>query len=212
MTIEHLDEKGQPCALHAKATIEQLLALAIVGSRTPGFHHDVASKLQGLMMSLDEISELAEKDQQISRAAEAALDALREVLELLKVNRALAKPPTRTAVTLRELLDLAAARVYVALDGPIVDATLHVAAPRMMHALSLALDAAGGPGRGRALSMSSRIDGNHVELRLGWSSAAPSDSAESLAIATFVLECEGGSLRCAEAGSHLILRLPVSAM
>lgn len=211
MTIEHLDEQGQPCTHHAVATIEQLLCLALVGSRSPGFHHDIASKLQGLMMAIDEISELAENDAQISRGAATALHALREVLALLNVNRSLTKPPVRTAVALREILERASARVYVSLDGALVEATVDVAAPSTIHALSLAFDVAAGPGRGRTLPVTAQLDGKHVELRLGCATSPPTESAESLSLATFVLGRDGGSLRCTSNGSHLVVRLPLSA-
>src|SRR6187401_1499018 len=103
------------------------------------------------MMSIDEIGELAENDAQLSQAAATALSSLRDVLALLNVNRSLTKPPTRTAVALREILDRACARVYVSFDGVLVDATVEVAAPSTIHALSLAFDVAAGPGRGRTL-------------------------------------------------------------
>jgi len=70
-----------------------------------------------------------------SSSAPPSLESLREVLALLNVNRALAKPPVRTAVPLRELLDRAAARVYVTLQGALVDAIVHVSAPSTIHAL-----------------------------------------------------------------------------
>jgi len=58
VTIEHLDDQGRPCTKHPSATIDELMVLAVIGSRVSGFHHDIASKLQGLMMSIDEIGEL----------------------------------------------------------------------------------------------------------------------------------------------------------
>jgi hypothetical protein len=185
--------------------------LALIGSRAPGFHHDVASKLQSLMMSVDEIGELAQNDEQIRRAAETALEALRQVLALLNVNRALTKPPARTAVALREILDRASSRVYVSLVGTLIDATLHVAAPSTIHALALAFDVAAGPGRGRSLAATARVDGSHVELRLGCSPSSPAEAPESIAIASFVLGRDGGSLHCTADGAHLVLRLPLSA-
>jgi peptide/nickel transport system substrate-binding protein len=49
--------------------------LAAIGSRTPGFNHDIASKIQGVMMALDEIVELS-RDVDVQRAAETAQTAL----------------------------------------------------------------------------------------------------------------------------------------
>lgn len=211
MTIDHTNDKGQPRTRHPVTTTDQLMNLALVGSRAPGFHHDIASKLQSLMMSVDEIGELAETDAQIKRAADTALEALREVLALLNVNRALTKPPVRAAVPLRELLDRASARVYVTLRGVLVDATVHVSAPSTIHALALAFDVAAGPGRGRMLPATALLANSHVELRLTCSLPAPAESAESITLASFVLARDGGSLACAEDGSLIVLRLPLSA-
>ena len=47
-----------------------LYALATLGSRMPAFHHDAASKLQSLMMALDEISELTSADAVDLRSAD----------------------------------------------------------------------------------------------------------------------------------------------
>lgn len=210
MKIAHHNEQGQPCTRHAPAAPEQLMNLALVGSRASGFHHDIASKLQSLMMSIDELGELAEADEQISRVAETALQALREVLALLNLNRALTKPPARTAVALREILERASNRVYVTLVGTLVDTTVNVAAPSTIHAVSLAFDVAAGPGRGRSLAVTAELAAQHVELRLTCSSVTSPESSESLTIATFVLVRDGGSLYCTEDGSQLVLRLPLN--
>jgi len=212
VTVEHLDEAGQPCTRHPTATIDELMFLAVIGSRAPGFHHDVASKLQGLMMSVEEISELGNGlDPQIGRAAETALDALRDILALLNVNRSLTKPPTRTSNALGDLIKRASERVYVSLTGEIVDATVEVSAPSTIHALSLVFDVAGGPGRGRTVAATSRIDGTHVELQFVASPSPPHGVAESLAVATYVLGRDRGSLWCTADGSHIVARLPLVA-
>lgn len=211
MILDHLDEEGKPCSVHAPGTLDELMVLAVVGSRAAGFHHDVASKLQGLMMALDEIGELGQSDPALTRATEAALDSLREVLAQLNGNRALTKPPTRTAVAFREIVARASERVYVALGGELVDATIEVHGPTTIHALSLAFDVAAGPGRGRTLPATARLDGTHVELRLGCAPSPQSNSGESLAVATFVLTRDRGSLHCTADGKHLVLRLPLVA-
>ena len=110
----HVDERGAACAHHASATAEALLQLALVGTRAPGFHHDCASKLQGLLMALDEISELtADGSDDLRSAVEAATEASRELNALLSTNRALTKPPARAPIALGELVSRAAARVAV---------------------------------------------------------------------------------------------------
>lgn len=212
MTVEHLDEAAQPCTRHPNATLDELMFLAVIGSRAPGFHHDVASKLQGLMMSVEEVSELSHGlDPQIGRAAETALEALRDILALLNVNRSLTKPPTRKAVALGDILKRAAERVYVSLTGEIVESTVDVSAPSTIHALSLVLDVAGGPGRGRTINVTSRHDGTHVELRFSASPTPPHGVAESLALGTYVLARERGSLRCTADGTQIVARLPLVA-
>ncbi|HEX8106419.1 MAG TPA: hypothetical protein VF516_01775, partial [Kofleriaceae bacterium] len=94
---EHVDETGAPCTRHPAISPASLYQLAMVGSRAPAFHHDCASKLQGLVMALDELSELTENgDPQLIRAVETALEASRELNALLNLNRTLTRPATRT--------------------------------------------------------------------------------------------------------------------
>jgi hypothetical protein len=207
VTFAHLDELGQPCSRHGEVTLDEILFLATIGSRAHGFHHDVASKLQGLMMSLDEIGELAEgADPKILAATEGAHEALRDILSLLNANRALTKPALRTRVKLRDLLGNAAKRVYVTLAGELPDATIEVAAPSTLHALSLVLDVAAGPGRGRTLPISVQITDGTIDLVFTASPMAPTNMAESLAIATYVLGREQGELRCAADGGRFVVR------
>ena len=104
-TSSHLDEHGKVCTRHPAAAVDELLSLAIVGSRAPSFHHDLASKLQGLMMAIDEIGELTgEGSPSVAHAIETAHTTLREVLGLLNVNRALTKAPTKSRTTLAEMM------------------------------------------------------------------------------------------------------------
>jgi len=211
--LRHLDEHGHPCTHHAAAAPADLLALAIVGSRAPSFHHDLASKLQGLMMAIDEIGELAAgADSALQNAIETAHGSLRDVLALLNLNRAMTKAPAKSAVDLGELVTRAAERVYVKLGGALPPAKLQLSVPSVMHALSLVFDVAGGPGRGRALQATTVIDAASVVLTVSASAEAPPNAAESLALATFVLEREGGSLRCAGDGTRFVVRLPLHAV
>ncbi len=186
------------------------MSLATIGSRAPGFHHDIASKIQGLMMALDEINEgLDGGDPQLQRAAETAGIALKELNGLLNINRALTKPPHRTRVPLRELVARAAERVYVSLQGEIPEASLEVTAPSIIHGLSLAFDVAAGPGRGRTLHGVTSIHDGRMVMTLRASASAPANAAESLAIATFVFARDQGELRCTRDGAQLVIRLPV---
>ena len=105
----HLDETGQPCTRHAPLTEQRLYELATLGSRMPAFHHDAASKLQSLMMALDEISELAHPDAADLRASiDTAHSSLRELNQILAANRAIAKAPQRARIALPELVSQAA--------------------------------------------------------------------------------------------------------
>ena len=76
------------------------------------------------------------------------------------------------------------------------------------NALALTIDVAAGTGRGRSLAIAGAIDGREVELALPTVAAQPTNASESLAIATFVVERDGGKLWCASAGDRLFVRLP----
>lgn len=209
MISSHRDEHGAICTRHPAAATAELLSLAIVGSRAPSFHHDLASKLQGLMMAIDEISELVEDTPPLARALETAHTTLREVLGLLNVNRALTKAPTKTRTSLAELVARSSERVYVSLRGTIPAANLEVSAPSLTHAFALVCDVAGGPGRGRSVTVTTEVAGGSATLTLAASPEPPPNAAESLALAAFVLAREGGELRCGDEGRALIVRLPV---
>ena len=209
MELTHLDEHGNICTRHAQATTSELLALALVGSRAPGFHHDLASKLQGLMMAIDEIGEVSgDIPPPVMRAIDTAQGALREVLGLLNGNRTLTKPPVRTRIALADLLARAAERVYVNLRDTPTSASVEVPVPALTHALALVLDVAGGPGRGRTVEVTTVVADGQATITIGASSQVAENSAESLALATFALQREHGDLRCAADGSRFVVRLP----
>ena len=170
----------------ACAPSAELLHLALVGSRAQGFHHDLASKLQGLMMSLDELSELefvSGADPQ--RCVSSAQQALREALVLLNNNRALTKPPVLAPTALPSLLRAASERARVSLSGDIPDVQIHVGAPAMTHALSLVLDVCAGPGRARTLDVTVAFEADHVVISIPV--AGPPVADEPLAIAAFAI-------------------------
>jgi hypothetical protein len=207
----HLDETGAPCAHHATAAVDSLLQLAMVGSRASAFHHDCASKLQGLVMALDELSELTEHgDPQLLRALEAALDSTRELHALLNVNRSLTKPPSKAPITLPELVARAAQRAGVAVQGAVPDVALEVWVPAVTHGLALAIDVAAGAGRGRSLAVGFARSAQGVELAMSTLTPVPGDASELLAIASFAITRDGGRLWCATAGDRLFVQLPVA--
>lgn len=213
---KHLDEHGQPCAHHAGPSPESIYALATVGSRASGFNHDIASKLQGLMMALDEISELAEtldpvNREQVARATEGAQACLKDVLTVLNVNRAMTKPAMRAPVALSDLTFRACERVYVTLQGALPEVDIGVSAPTAIHALSLVFDAAGGPGRGRTIPIEVSRTPTHVSISMSIAGPLPPTSDDTLALAAFVLARDGGALRCANNGQRFIIELPIAA-
>lgn len=210
--VVHVDATGAPCARHPAATTESIMQLAMVGSRAPVFHHDCASKLQGLVMALDELGELTEGgDPNVTRAIEGAMTATRELNALLNTNRALTKPPVAAEISARELVTRAAQRVGVALQGALPDGTVSVAIAAMTHALALVLDVAAGAGRGRTLAIQSSRTSDAVEVELITAAQPPASASESLAIATFLITRERGRLWCATAGERLYVRLPLVA-
>jgi hypothetical protein len=188
---------------------DTLLQLAMVGSRASAFHHDCASKLQGLVMALDELSELTENgDPQVIRALESALDSTRELNALLNTNRALTKLSARTPIAVGDLARRAAQRIGVTLQGAAADAMVDVAVPAMTHALALVIDVAAGAGRGRTVAIGGGVIEREVELVLAASATQPANASEALAIASFVVARDGGRLWCSAAGDRVCLRLP----
>jgi hypothetical protein len=210
---EHIDETGAPCARHAAISPGALYQLAMVGSRAPAFHHDCASKLQGLVMALDELAELTENgDPQLTRAVETALEASRELNALLNLNRALTRPVPRTMIALGDLVARGAERSGVTLRGTLPGGvSVNVGVAAMVHALALAIDVAAGTGRGRSIAVSASVVGGSVELVLETSPQQAPSAGETLAIAGFVVVRDGGGqLYCASQADRLTIRLPVS--
>jgi len=211
--IGHADDRGEACARHPAISAETLMQLAMIGSRASAFHHDCASKLQGLVMALDELGELAEGgDPQMIRAIEAATESTRELHALLNINRALTKPQTRGPTALHDLLVKAAQRVGITLHGaPPASAPLlvEVAAPSVTHALALVLDVAAGSGRGRSLQLAASEGASTVELSLAAAQPPPSNASEMLAIASYVLTRDSGKLWCT-GDNRIVVQLPLA--
>ncbi|HEY5935895.1 MAG TPA: hypothetical protein VIU61_14700 [Kofleriaceae bacterium] len=209
----HLDEEGRPCASHPQATQDGIFALAMLGARASSFHHDIASKLQGIMMALDEISELIEQqpDADLRRATDTAHTALKELNVLLNTNRALSKPPTRTRQNARDLFAAAARRVGVGLRGELPEVNHDVAGPAATLALGLAFDVAGGTGRSRSVEVAGEVIDGRLTVTLHATRPAASTAGESLAIAAWILARDGGDVRCAPAGDRLTVHLPVAS-
>lgn len=209
---EHVDETGAPCARHPAISPASLYQLAMVGSRAPAFHHDCASKLQGLVMALDELTELTENgDPQLIRAVETALEASRELNALLNLNRALTRPVPKTMIAVSALVARGAERAGVAVRGTLPEASVNVGVAAMVHALGLAIDIAAGTGRGRTLGVSASQAGDAIEIVLEAAPQQATSAGESLAIAGFVVARDGGGkLWCSAAGDRIVIRLPTA--
>jgi len=208
---DHNDENGKPCTRHASAA-DGLLAWAAVGSRISGFHHDTASKLQSLMMALDEATELLGDDRpELAVALETATTAMKEIHALLSENRALAKVPQRKPTPVKELFKRAAARHGVKLLGEIGQETAHVAPPSIIHALAIVLDLSGGSlHTTRAVTVTVTPNGDDLVIDLAGQPLDPAKElvSESISIAAYLLSREDGELRCTPKG--FVVQLPTS--
>ncbi|MEO8842219.1 MAG: hypothetical protein ABI591_30820 [Kofleriaceae bacterium] len=207
----HDDETGKPCTRHPDPTPVNMLALALLGSRMPSFHHDVASKLQSLMMSIDELQELAE-GVELQAAAGSAATAVRELTTLFATNRALAKAPQRRQTPIGELFARAAERGGVRTTGELPPCTVEVALPSIAHACAVILDLAAGPlSMGRTAEITGQIDGTTLTVIVTGPPNAPlpNNAGDVLALATFALEREQCSLQCN--GDGYVIKLPLTS-
>ena len=202
---EHKDETGAPCTRHQPVSQDVILTYAAIGSRMQSFHHDVASKLQSLMIAIDEILEVGNDD--VLGAAVTAATALQQINQLLTVNRALTKPPQRKLISLRELIARASERHGVKLRGELPDMQVNVALASVCHALALLLDMLAGQLRGeRVVSISVAHGQDRVALSLAATTPFEADN-EHVALAAFLLARETATLSCTPKG--FVVELPV---
>jgi hypothetical protein len=204
--LGHLDDSERPCERHP-IDLEALLLLAAIGTRTQSFNHDVASKIQGLMMAVDEIAELSSTPD-LKQAAETAHTALADLNQLLQQNRALTKPPVIARTPLHDLISKAATRVGVTLRGAKVTGEVEVAVPLMTQALAIAFDVASGAERRRTLELGVNTAAGSIELTVPFAATAAA-AGEQLAIAAWIVARDRGQLHCTT--SSLIIRLPLAA-
>jgi len=204
----HVDEGGAPCTRHAPPRPDVMVSLALVGTRTSGFNHDLASKLQGLLMTLEDLVErLGERGEpDLHRAASEASVAAQEIAGLVTQSRALTRSPGPSRRTLRELLAASCDRAGVELLAELPEVELDVVAPHVAHAIALAIEVAAGPGRGRPLESTCRIDGGRIELVLTATKQPTSYASEYLALASAILRRDYGDLRCGD--GRLVIWLP----
>ncbi len=211
--MNHLDESGKICERHGPVSQERMHELAVLGSRTSGFHHDAASKLQSLVMALDEIGELAGDGNPDLRAAlDTAHGALRDLHALLNDNRGLAKPPQLTLVKLRDVVARAASRVGVRLRGELGDVDARIAVPLMTHGIELLLELVGGASaHGRVVEVSIERDARRVRLALaGAPGERPAERAsEVMSFASYAAHRNHGSLTCC-GDAKVVVELPLA--
>jgi len=185
-----------------------VFAWAAAGSRASGFNHDTASKLQSLMMSLDEASELSSDPRELQRALETAMTSVKELHALLTDNRALTKPPVAKTGPLAPLLQRAAARYGIKLRGELPAVDVRVAPPSFVHAVGMLADVIAGPASGtRTIDVAVRTGGPSIEVSL--SGQLPAQSAlDAITVASWMLEREGGQVHSAPLGFQL--RVPAA--
>jgi signal transduction histidine kinase len=207
---EHVDESGAPCTRHARLRSEIMISLALVGSRATGLNHDLASKLQGLLMTLEDLVErLGERNEpELHRAASEASVAAQELAGLVTDSRALTRSPGPSRCTLRELIAASGDRAGVDLAAALPEVEVDLIVPHVVHALALAIEVAAGPGRGRPLESSCRVDGGRIELVLATSKQTTSYASEYLALASAILRRDRGDVRCGD--GRLVVWLPLA--
>ena len=186
-----------------------MISLALVGTRATGFNHDLASKLQGLLMTLEDLVErLGERGEpELARAASEASVAAQEIAGLITESRALTRSPGPSRRSLRELVAASCDRAGVDLMTELPQVELDIIAPHVTHALALAIEVAAGPGRGRPLESTCRVDGGRIELVISAARQSTSYASEYLALAAAILRRDRGDLRCG--ADRLVIWLPL---
>lgn len=187
--MDHEGEGGGPCTRHALASLDPLLGLAMVGSRASGFQHDVASKLQSLVMSLEEIGDRADAldDADLTIALTAAREAVRDMTAQLQVFRQLSRQPPAAAIPLREVFAFAAERAALRVRTEPPPLVIVASGAETVHAVALLLDGALGRATPRELEVAFTARGFAVPLGA---------SNEAVTVATYVFKRSGGTLRC----------------
>jgi hypothetical protein len=174
-----------------------VMQLAAIGSRQSGFNHDIASKMQGIMMALDELGELIEPlgDEDLQRAASTAVLALRELNQLLTASRALTKPQVKARVLLHELVVKGCERSGVSVRVALPDAACELGMPLALQGLALAIDVAAGTGRNRELAPRLELATDHALLILPRAPTANTNAETMLEIATWIFGRDGVELQ-----------------
>jgi hypothetical protein len=215
----HVDESGVPCERHPTGMSSGVLHHALVGSRTQGTHHDLASRLQSLLMAIEEIVELAQqtpKDGDLRIAADTALAALTQANDILAAHRSFARGSgERVRAFVRDLLTRASRRTGVSVDvSSLGDVEINVLPARAEQALALLLEVLGADlVAARKVTAEVEITDTSTVLTLrGGDPGAPRAQATDLVtLASYALGCDHGRLRCGAAGEpdRFIIAYPV---
>ena len=110
---------------------------------------------------------------------------------------------------MRDLLQQAASRSGVMLNGDAGDVATDCVATSVAHALSLVIDVAAGIQRTRTLELGVATTDGAIELAFGNKSAPPNNASELLAIAAAAFARDGGSLHCS--ADRIVVHLPIAA-
>ena len=206
--MKHKAEDGSACTEHV-ASPDALMTYAVIGSRVSAFNHDIASKLQGMMMALDEIEEMCERlgDPDLRRATETAQASLKDASALLSANRSLTRTSTKTKAQLADVVRAAGERVHVDVRGSIPEAQLETVVPLLVQGFALVIDAIAGAGRGRFVDVIVTCEGGRANLAIATTAEQTKPIGDALELAGFVIERAGGELRCARDRLHVQLPL-----
>jgi hypothetical protein len=183
-----------------------ILALALIGARSRGFHHDIASKLQGLMMAIDEIADrnLVLEDDRVQRAVEAAADSMREVQAQLAAFRTLGRGVDARTCSLRELVTAGARAAAVVAAGELPDVAVVATPSAAVQVIAMACELADTTGT-VDVAVGVRDDaGIEVSVRCRGGELPELVRAEAIALMAFALGRDGGTVR--DGGDGVVMR------
>jgi hypothetical protein len=190
---------------------EGILALALIGARSRGFHHDIASKLQGLMMAIDEIADrnVLLADDRVQRAVDAAADSMREVQGQLAAFRALARGPDARGCSLRDLVSAGTRAAAVAAVGELPDVTVTATPSSAVQVIAMACELADSTGTVDIVVDAHDAAAIEVSFRCRGGDLPELSRADAIALMTFALGRDGGDAR--DGGNGVVLRFKLVA-
>ena len=210
--MAHTTEDGSPCQAHAPRA-DDLIGPAVVGSSCFAALHDLASAIQGVGATIDELDETV-TDPALRPLIDAAIEANERATQMFVATRnmirdpAKRKEPVAVAALVNRAMHQAAAKPATAAAFP--QATIEVAVPVIAMTIAHLIDAAASAGGAPAVA--AHLDGDAVAITITAATAgpAPATIGATLAIAARAVEAHGGSVRCGETDgrARYTLRLP----